>query len=54
MPDSILRLTENSTFPVPEWNSRDLFKGAKEISIHHNGAEYRLRITAANKLILTK
>jgi len=39
---------------MPEWTSLDLFKGSKEISILHNGAEYRLRITAANKLILTK
>ncbi|MFA7307988.1 MAG: hemin uptake protein HemP [Hyphomicrobium sp.] len=39
---------------VPEWTSLELFKGSKEISIRHNGAEYRLRITAANKLILTK
>jgi len=39
---------------VPEWSSLDLFKGAKELLIRHNGADYRLRITAANKLILTK
>jgi len=36
------------------WDSGDLFRGRREIVIHHNGAEYRLRITAADKLILTK
>jgi hemin uptake protein HemP len=47
-------LREGHASLVPEWTSLDLFKGSKEISIRHNGAEYRLRITAANKLILTK
>ena len=31
-----------------------LLKGAKEIIIVHNGADYRLRVTARGKLILTK
>jgi hemin uptake protein HemP len=34
--------------------SQELFKGVREITITHAGASYRLRITHANKLILTK
>jgi hemin uptake protein HemP len=34
--------------------SRDLFIGTKEITIGHEGEVYRLRLTALNKLILTK
>jgi hemin uptake protein HemP len=34
--------------------SRDLFIGTKEITIGHEGDVYRLRLTALNKLILTK
>ncbi len=34
--------------------SRDLFVGTKEITIGHEGETYRLRLTALNKLILTK
>ena len=32
----------------------ELFAGRREIVIAHGDAEYRLRITRANKLILTK
>ncbi len=35
-------------------NSRQLFSAADEILIEHAGFIYRLRITQANKLILTK
>lgn len=31
-----------------------LFRGRREIVILHRGQEYRLRITKADKLILTK
>lgn len=34
--------------------SRELFVGTKEITIGHEGEIYRLRLTALNKLILTK
>ncbi len=34
--------------------SRDLFVGTKEVTIGHEGEVYRLRLTALNKLILTK
>ena len=35
-------------------SSRDLFRGQREIVILHGGNEYLLRITRADKLILTK
>lgn len=35
-------------------DSRDLFQGAREITISHGDETYRLRLTAQNKLILTK
>lgn len=35
-------------------DSRDLFIGTREITIGHGGETYRLRLTAQNKLILTK
>jgi hemin uptake protein HemP len=34
--------------------SSDLFRGGREIVIVHRGQEYRLSITKADKLILTK
>ena len=35
-------------------DSRELFVGTREIMIGHGGELYRLRLTAQNKLILTK
>ena len=35
-------------------DSRALFQGAREIIIAHGDETYRLRLTAQNKLILTK
>ena len=35
-------------------DSRDLFVGTRELTIHHGGDIYRLRLTGQNKLILTK
>jgi hemin uptake protein HemP len=35
-------------------DSRDLFIGTREIIIAHGSDAYRLRLTAQNKLILTK
>ena len=35
-------------------DSRDLFVGTREITIVHGEETYRLRLTAQNKLILTK
>jgi hemin uptake protein HemP len=35
-------------------DSRDLFVGTRELTIGHGNETYRLRLTAQNKLILTK
>lgn len=35
-------------------DSRDLFASTREVTIAHGGDVYRLRLTAQNKLILTK
>jgi hemin uptake protein HemP len=35
-------------------SSREIFRGEREIVILHGDLEYRLRITRADKLILTK
>jgi hemin uptake protein HemP len=42
--------------PVPRrlYPSRLLFDGTREVLILHAGEEYRLRITRAGKLLLTK
>ena len=37
-----------------KFDSRDLFIGTREILIEHGSERYRLRLTARNKLILTK
>lgn len=39
---------------APRIASADLFHGRREIVIIHHGTEYRLHITKADKLILTK
>lgn len=39
---------------VPRLDSRSLFRGGREVVIEHDGGEYRLRLTASGKLILTK
>ncbi|HEY9199768.1 MAG TPA: hemin uptake protein HemP [Gammaproteobacteria bacterium] len=49
--DEIRHLVPNSAQPIPsEW----LFARGDEVRIRHQGQEYRLRRTRANKLILTK
>lgn len=40
--------------PAPEIASELLFRGAREVLIHHAGEVYRLRLTATGKLLLTK
>ena len=49
--------TENSRNVVLRGNrfdSRDIFQSVREIIISHGEDTYRLRLTAQNKLILTK
>lgn len=47
-PERTIRLTDNRI------DSREFFVGTREITIAHGGDSYRLRLTAQNKLILTK
>lgn len=39
---------------IPTYSVSQLFGESRELIIEHAGAQYRLRITAAGKLILTK
>ena len=39
---------------LPSFTTKDLFRGGNEIVIRHEQSIYRLRITRAGKLILTK
>jgi hemin uptake protein HemP len=43
-----------SAAALPRLDSRSLFRDGREVVIAHDGAEYRLRLTASGKLILTK
>ena len=44
----------SSAKDVLRMTSQQLFAGASELEITHQGAQYRLRQTALGKLILTK
>ncbi|MFN0019956.1 MAG: hemin uptake protein HemP [Pirellulaceae bacterium] len=43
-----------STGPPHIYQSEELFRGRREVWIEHGDVRYRLRITTAGKLILTK
>lgn len=43
-----------SSEPVIRYAVADLLRGSREAVLEHGGAEYRLRITANGRLILTK
>jgi hemin uptake protein HemP len=45
---------EQTPLPLRRVSAIDLLQGRREIIIEHQGQEYRLRVTAADKLILTK
>ena len=47
------RLAKRSGTGTSSIRSRELFGNAQEVVIEHNLREYRLRITAQGKLILT-
>jgi hemin uptake protein HemP len=40
--------------PVISLDIKELFKGTREVRLRHRNAEYRLRLTKSDKLILTK
>ncbi len=54
-PDASLDATPDATPDRYETlGSPDLFEGARQVFIRHEGVTYLLRITSQNKLILTK
>ena len=46
--------TADDGAPVRRWTVVELLGAAREAAIDHGGEVYRLRLTANNKLILTK
>lgn len=44
----------SSPTATPRYRARDLLKGHAEITLELDGRDYRLRLTSAGKLILTK
>jgi len=53
-PDALGPITPRPAPACPVVKSADLFREAREVRIVHRDEEYRLRITRAGKLILTK
>lgn len=49
-----VRARDTTAAPTVRIVSSELFRGRREIVIVHRGQEYRLHITKADKLILTK
>lgn len=47
-------LTAAAAQALPRWSSAVLLGERREVLIDHRGEQYRLRLTAAGKLILTK
>jgi hemin uptake protein HemP len=47
-------ITRQVSITNDQLDSRELFVGTREITILHGGDAYHLRLTAQNKLILTK
>ncbi len=47
-------IVRSVTLTNNRFDSSELFASAREITIAHSGEIYRLRLTAQNKLILTK
>ena len=53
-PDQPHKTTADAGGKELRLDSRQLFAGGRELTICHDGQEYRLRITRQNRLILTK
>lgn len=49
-----VRTDESSGIPARVVDSTTLLAGRRELIIRHGSDNYRLRLTASNKLILTK
>lgn len=53
-PDGCSTVARAITVADNSVDTRDIFVGTREVIIAHGGERYRLRLTAQNKLILTK
>ena len=53
-PGEVSAAREATPTPAVRIVSTELFRGRREVVIVHRGQEYRLHITKADKLILTK
>lgn len=53
-PLKILQLREGESRPIPRLDARAVLQGCREVVLVHGSQEYRLKVTAAGKLILTK
>ena len=53
-PDGVADVGGETIDVAPSVESIALMKGRRELLIRHGAETYRLRITASNKLILTK
>ena len=49
-----LKTSKGLNEPVSQVSTKELLGRKKQLRISHNGADYTLRITSNNKLILTK
>ena len=54
LPFPVGEMTDSLSSGVRVYQTGELFGPAKEIGIAHDGTLYRLRVTRAGKLILTK
>lgn len=53
VPDVCDSKTAPASVTPPRYEAESLFAGARQLVIVHGEREYRLRLTATNKLILT-
>lgn len=53
MPPAIPSQAAQVADDAPRLTTEQLFAGAREIALLHNGRQYRLRITQQGKLLLT-
>lgn len=52
--EPVLTAAQDTEDRMPAVESHALLQGQKAVTIHHNGALYRLQATRLGKLILTK
>jgi hemin uptake protein HemP len=53
-PAPAVKFAAGQSATIPAVDSRDLFRGGRQVQILHAGQVYTLRQTKDNKLILTK